>query len=210
MGPCCSCFKTKPSTRETELTEKSTPETNPFSFSVSRQMSAPTVKINGLTVTGHGIALVNVSIEQDASYWEWHIATDDNVALDDDDGHSILKFGVATRKNREFFEALGDMEDNDDEMSVDDGTKLMRAIPNVKSGDTIGVAVQQSDLPMVQFLHNGEPIHELAISRFRGMVFPSIYMRDGYSATFVWNEDEFKEMSPHVRFGPLIPERGLI
>mmetsp|Transcript_12404 Transcript_12404/g.23248 ORF Transcript_12404/g.23248 Transcript_12404/m.23248 type:complete len:103 (+) Transcript_12404:392-700(+) len=102
------------------------------------------------------------------------------------------------------------MEDNDDEMSVDDGTKLMRAIPNVKSGDTIGVAVQQSDLPMVQFLHNGEPIHELAISRFRGMVFPSIYMRDGYSATFVWNEDEFKEMSPHVRFGPLIPERGLI
>mmetsp|Transcript_12405 Transcript_12405/g.23249 ORF Transcript_12405/g.23249 Transcript_12405/m.23249 type:complete len:211 (+) Transcript_12405:67-699(+) len=210
MGPCCSCFKTKPSTRETELTEKSTPETNPFSFSVSRQMSAPTVKINGLTVTGHGIALVNVSIEQDASYWEWHIATDDNVALDDDDGHSILKFGVATRKNRDFFEALGDMEDNDDEMSVDDGTKLMRAIPNVKSGDTIGVAVQQSDLPMVQFLHNGEPIHELAISRFRGMVFPSIYMRDGYSATFVWNEDEFKEMSPHVRFGPLIPERGLI
>mmetsp|Transcript_12404 Transcript_12404/g.23247 ORF Transcript_12404/g.23247 Transcript_12404/m.23247 type:complete len:104 (+) Transcript_12404:67-378(+) len=103
MGPCCSCFKTKPSTRETELTEKSTPETNPFSFSVSRQMSAPTVKINGLTVTGHGIALVNVSIEQDASYWEWHIATDDNVALDDDDGHSILKFGVATRKNRDFF-----------------------------------------------------------------------------------------------------------
>eukprot|EP00557_Chaetoceros_sp_GSL56_P008270 CAMPEP_0176501096 /NCGR_PEP_ID=MMETSP0200_2-20121128/13965_1 /TAXON_ID=947934 /ORGANISM="Chaetoceros sp., Strain GSL56" /LENGTH=159 /DNA_ID=CAMNT_0017899933 /DNA_START=172 /DNA_END=648 /DNA_ORIENTATION=- len=159
-------------------------------------MSAPTVKINGLTVTGHGLALVNVSIEQDASYWEWHIATDDNVALDDDDGHSILKFGVATRKNRDFFEALGDMEDNDDEMSVDDGTKLMRAIPNVKSGDTIGVAVQQSDLPMVQFLHNGEPIHELAISRFRGMVFPSIYMRDGYSATFVWNEDEFKEMSP--------------
>jgi hypothetical protein len=179
-------------------------------------MSAPTVNINGLTVTGHGLALVNVSIEQDASYWEWHITADvsntgnrngDGPSLD---GHSTLKFGVATRKNREFFEALGDMQENDDEMSVDDGTKLMRAIPNVKSGDTIGVAVQQSDLPMVQFLLNGEPIHDLAISRFRGMVFPSIFMSDGYSATFVWNEDEFKEMSPHVRFGPLIPERGLI
>jgi hypothetical protein len=216
MGPCCSCFKTKSSTRETELTEKNAPESNPFSFSISHQMSAPTVQINGLTVTGHGLALVNVSIEQDASYWEWHINADDwnednrdgdNFSLD---GNSMLKFGVATRKNRDFFEALGDMQDNDDEMSVDDGTKLMREIPDVKSGDTIGVAVQQSDLPMVQFLLNGEPIHDLAISRFRGMVFPSIFMRDGYSATFVWNEDEFKEMSPHVRFGPLIPERGLI
>ena len=86
----------------------------------------------------------------------------------------------------------------------------MRAIPNVQNGDTIGIAVQQSDLPMVQFLLNGEPLHELAISRFRGMVFPSAFVKSGYRLKFVWDEDEFKEMSPHVRFGPLIPERGLI
>ena len=173
-------------------------------------MSAPSVQINGLTVSGHGLALIDVSIEQDACYWEWHISAAESTNKSNQVDHSSLKFGVATRKSKEFFERLGDMHENDDEMSVDDGTKLMRSIPNVRNSDTIGVAVQQSDLPMVQFLLNGEPIHELAISRFRGMVFPSILLTDGYSATFVWNEDEFKEMSPHVRFGPLIPERGLI
>ena len=67
----------------------------------------------------------------------------------------------------------------------------MRTIPNVQNGDTIGVAVQQSDLPMIQFLLNGEPLHELAISRFRGGVYPSVFVREGYNVQFVWDEDDF-------------------
>ena len=57
----------------------------------------------------------------------------------------------------------------------DDGTALMRSIPNLKHGDTVGVALQQSDLPMIQFLVNGEPLHHLAINRFRGTVYPSVW-----------------------------------
>lgn len=89
------------------------------------------------------------------------------------------------------------------------GTALMTKIP-VSDGDTVGVAVQQSDLPMIQFLVNGEPMHSLAINRFRGTVYPSIYLQGDAKATIVFDEDNFKEMSPHARFGPVIVERGII
>ncbi len=85
----------------------------------------------------------------------------------------------------------------------------------VSNEDTVGVAVQQSDLPMVQFLLNGKPLHELAINRFRGTVYPSIYLPPesidrGLKATIVLNEKDFQQLSPHARFGPVMLARGLI
>jgi hypothetical protein len=87
----------------------------------------------------------------------------------------------------------------------------MQKVP-VKADDTVGVAIQQSDLPMIQFLVNGEPLHDLAINRFRGTVFPSIYLPPGEDvrATLVLDENDFQEMSPHARFGPVIVARGII
>lgn len=87
----------------------------------------------------------------------------------------------------------------------------MRKIP-VKHGSVVGVAVQQSDLPMVQFLIDGEPLHTLAINRFRGNVYPSAYLpeNEGLTAKLVFNESEFAQLSPHERFGPLIIARGII
>jgi hypothetical protein len=97
---------------------------------------------------------------------------------------------------------------------------MMKAV-EVKSDDTVGVAVQQSDLPMIQFLLNGEPLHELAINRFRGTVYPSIYISEATSDNgndkgsdiqihLEMNENGFRQMSPHARFGPVIVARGLI
>jgi hypothetical protein len=87
----------------------------------------------------------------------------------------------------------------------------MRSI-KVKDGDVVGIAVQQSDLPMVQFLLNGEPLHDLAVNRFRGAVYPAIYLpeNDGLTVRFVFRESEFEKLSPHARFGPLIVARGII
>lgn len=82
----------------------------------------------------------------------------------------------------------------------------------INDGDTVGVAVQQSDLPMIQFLVNGEPQHGLAINRFRGEVYPSIQLPVGENikATLVMDEDDFRQESPHPRFGPVIVARGII
>jgi hypothetical protein len=88
----------------------------------------------------------------------------------------------------------------------------MRVV-KVQNDDTVGVAVQQSDLPMVQFLLNGETLYDLAINRFRGMVYPSIYLPESeeeIKVELVMNENQFRQMSPHPRFGPLIVVRSLI
>lgn len=87
----------------------------------------------------------------------------------------------------------------------------MRTIA-VSNEDTIGIAVQQSDLPMVQFLRNGEPLHELAVNRFRGSVYPAVYVwpHEGFVLRLVFDEGNFQELAPHVRFGPVIVARGII
>lgn len=87
----------------------------------------------------------------------------------------------------------------------------MRSI-KVKNGDVIGIIVQQSDLPMVQFLLNGEPLHDLSVNRFRGAVYPAIYLpeNDGLSVRFVFRESEFRQKSPNARFMPLMVARGIM
>lgn len=94
----------------------------------------------------------------------------------------------------------------------DDGTELMRKI-EVQDGDVVGVAVQQSDLPMVQFLLNGDVLHESAINRFRGTVYPSLHLPEATSESvkvdLVLDEAKFKQMSPGPRFGPVIVARSI-
>jgi len=209
-------------------------------------MSSPTIQIQGHKVSGSGLALANIPIEQDAAYWEWHVSLpglprpspeeeedddfhdvqmngDDSSGNNDDDDPYALKFGVATRKDRIFYKSLENVEE-EVVSSRDDGTFLMRSIPDLRHGDVIGVAVQQSDLPMIQMLLNGEPLMECTINRFRGMVFPAVYIPpgaggegdrledsdEGVSLRVEFDEDNFKEMSPHARFGPLLAARGII
>eukprot|EP00986_Skeletonema_menzelii_P001836 scaffold495_cov152-Skeletonema_menzelii.AAC.26 len=222
----------------------------PPSRGLSRAMSAPTIRLQGFTVSGSGLALAKIPVEQDAAYWEWHVnlpglprypddgdENDDegrmqSINMDDDNDNNnegedpyALKFGVATRKDRHFYKSLENVEEEGDEASSrDDGTVLMRPIPNLRHNDVIGVAVQQSDLPMIQFLLNGEPLPECTINRFRGTVYPAVYIPpgaaecggdridddEGISLTVEFDEDHFREMSPHARFGPLLAARGIL
>ena len=50
-------------------------------------------------VSGSGLALAGVSIEQDAAYWEWHMQVPDGLTTD-------VMFGVTTRKNAAFYKSL--------------------------------------------------------------------------------------------------------
>lgn len=180
------------------------------SLAISKKMSSPKVQISGTKVSGVGLALVGVPVEQDAAYWEWHIdGTESEGEKFEEYESDAPKFGVATKKDAKFYKALEIQAEDGDSTPEEDGTALMKAIP-VLSGDTVGVAVQQSDLPMVQFLLNGEPVHDIAINRFRGTVYPSIFLREGLTVTAVFDEDHWQEMSPHARFGPLIAARGII
>lgn len=262
MGCLCSCLSKNDSSAQASESEMVNTTSRSKSSVViggkemSRKMSSPTVKFvvdendtdsttvrnSFSTVSGSGLALACISIEQDSAYWEWHVETNGDLedkSPDDDaenffenkdtENKTSLKFGVATSKNRKFYRILAANDDGDDVPMEDDGTALMRSIPNLKNGDTVGVAVQQSDLPMVQFLVNGEPMHDLAINRFRGTVYPSIWLppemvvdddeeveaevavgKGPFTVNVVFDESKFKELAPHARFGPLIAARGII
>ena len=87
-------------------------------------------------MSGTGLALARIPIEQDAAYWEWHVhlpglprpprEEDDNdddekfhdvymnesesSGVDEDDPYAV-KFGVATRKDRNFYKLLQSVEE---------------------------------------------------------------------------------------------------
>jgi hypothetical protein len=73
---------------------------NAKSLTISRAMSAPSIDAHGDAVTGHGIAIVGVSVEQDSAYWEAHIDLGDGAEPVE------VMFGVSLKKDRSFFKAL--------------------------------------------------------------------------------------------------------
>jgi hypothetical protein len=240
MGICCSCCGSSGGSEENETELQVTnAEANKKSMVISTTMSAPTVKITDSTiVSGSGLALVGIPIEQDAAYWEWQVM---DVEGSSGTGHSEIMFGVTSRKDKTFYgstktkktgatESGNDTAQGDDDTHHDDnhdsdptspseknGTQWMRAI-EVQKDDVIGVAVQQSDLPMVQFLLNGEPLHDCAINRFRSTVYPALYVpssiqqqqKQNVKVKLVMLESEFKQMSPNAKFGPVIVARSIV
>ena len=118
MGGCCSCLSSKENgVSETEMTghnkNRSDGDNNSSepSLVIARHMTAPTVEIekNGSTLKGSGLALVGVTVEQDAAYWEWQIEKLNDDSTDhhnDDDPSTALMFGLATKKNSQFYRAM--------------------------------------------------------------------------------------------------------
>lgn len=115
MGCCCSCLDQDGApggaNRETEL---AVAQAEKKALSISRAMSAPSIDVdNGTTVSGFGLAIAGVSIEQDAAYWE--------VQVDIPDGQSAeIMFGVATKKDQKFYAAFQEQEEGTSGGSIDD------------------------------------------------------------------------------------------
>ena len=73
---------------------------------ISAKMSNPNIRLSKTDekeyeniVSGFGLALASISIEQDAAYWEWHIEDNSSLTTKNDG----IKFGVSTSKNRQFY-----------------------------------------------------------------------------------------------------------
>jgi hypothetical protein len=71
----------------------------------------------------------------------------------------------------------------------------MVAFPNLSDGDVVGVVVKQSEIPMIQLCLNGVVQNELVVLRFKGAVYPSIFLPEctsgSMSAKFLYREDQF-------------------
>mmetsp|Transcript_10913 Transcript_10913/g.32304 ORF Transcript_10913/g.32304 Transcript_10913/m.32304 type:complete len:94 (+) Transcript_10913:369-650(+) len=82
----------------------------------------------------------------------------------------------------------------------------MRTV-HANSRDVIGVAIDLSaEKPFIQLFLNGELQEEFLLGRFRGSVYPSIWLpkADGTAtATLVVEEANFRHKSPRAAFLPL-------
>jgi len=176
----------------------------PQVHSINPEMSAPSIEVAndlGNEVKGYGLALTDVSVEQESCYWEWRVRTGGNPT-------ATVMVGVSNRRNSKFYEILASSSVPPEQH----GTKFMCTVSDLKDGDVIGVVVQQSELPMIQLFVNGEVEDGLQVTRFRGTVFPSIYLPQGanVSASFLYTEEQFIHGPPGPQFHPLIAERSLM
>jgi hypothetical protein len=95
--------------RETELASgaasSSSSQHRQANMTVSRALSSTTIEVqpdDKSKASGYGMALVGVAIEQDAAYWEAHI----EVVAEQATTESEIMLGVATKKDRQFFNDL--------------------------------------------------------------------------------------------------------
>ena len=101
MGACCSCCccseDSSNGDKEMELQAQKAKK----ALTISETMSAPTiVRKTPTTISGQGLALVGVSMEQDVAYWEWHLKAPPKTTI-----HTIF-FGVTSRKDAKFYQDL--------------------------------------------------------------------------------------------------------
>jgi len=175
-------------------------------LSMDEYMSAPTIDMDEeQQVHGTGLALSGVSLEQDAVYWEWHVEVNEDASGED----APLLIGVSTKRNPEFYKVLamsgGAMPKHKH------GTKLMRELEGgVKDGDTIGVAFQKGDAPTIQLLKNGNSVSTFKLGRYRGDVYPSIWLPGKITATIIANDSSFRNVAPHPRFRPITVARRIV
>jgi hypothetical protein len=104
---CCCCAGDEDGEDQKETEMKATiSEADKKTLAISPKMSAPTINVKDRTyVSGHGLAIAAVPIEQDAAYWEWHIAVLTTLGLDVHLVEDIM-FGVASKKDRKFYQEL--------------------------------------------------------------------------------------------------------
>ena len=166
------------------------------SHSMNRAMSAPTLSFEtDDQVKGRGLALVDCPVEQDRAYWEWRV---DQTASQG----SMFMFGVSNKRNQTFFTILGESTIPPEKH----GTKFMASVEGLKEGDVVGVAVQQSDIPMIRIFVNGEE-SSASVAKFRGSCYPAIFLRDA-GVTFLSREDQLHSIP--AGWDPLIAERSLV
>jgi len=80
----------------------------------------------------------------------------------------------------------------------------------LNTNDVLGVYVQQSDLPMVQFYCNGQEIPETAVNRFRGLMYPCVSVMGGAIVKVTFNEESWEYPPAQKKYQAMMKAQELI
>jgi len=126
------------------------------------KLKAPSVQVNGMTVSGTGSIMGDSPILQDKGYFEVTIRASGTFAV-----------GVATRET-----PLGGVLSQEKAATAWTLTSSMQGLPPLPPGSTLGIALDQGDYPVqVYFYLDGKVVHQ--ISGIRGEVLPVFSVADG-------------------------------
>lgn len=129
---------------------------------LSDSFKASSVTVDGVMISGSGSIFGDSPVLQDKCYFEATIRSPGSFAIGVATKHTPLD-GVLSQEKAATAWTL---------------TNSCKGVPELKSGDTIGCALDQGDYPVqVYFYHGGKVIHQ--ISGIRGEVMPLFSVDDG-------------------------------
>eukprot|EP00299_Pterocystis_sp_00344_P012907 c6258_g1_i4.p1 GENE.c6258_g1_i4~~c6258_g1_i4.p1 ORF type:complete len:211 (+),score=52.70 c6258_g1_i4:1-633(+) len=144
--------------------------------------------VKGATVSGQGVAVSKMVIEQDAAYWEVIVLQPGHIAV-----------GVAKPAAAEQLPP-----------TLGEGTTSFGStwgVLELAKDDVIGVCFQHSDLPMITFFLNGQPCEGREVIRVKGPVCPAVGV--GESEVELRLSD-FRFKPPSERFLPLMAAKDML
>mmetsp|Transcript_22336 Transcript_22336/g.68943 ORF Transcript_22336/g.68943 Transcript_22336/m.68943 type:complete len:202 (-) Transcript_22336:2317-2922(-) len=171
------------------------------------------VRLEGGEVHGSGTVFADAAIHQDAAYWEVKIIKN---------GGRIV-WGISRDIERDALNAALSIKEGEDSACVLDSANLdptsnpdpedeapHSGIMVLNTNDVLGVYVQQSDLPMVQFYCNGQEIPETAVNRFRGLMYPCVSVMGGAIVKVTFNEESWEYPPAQKKYQAMMKAQELI
>lgn len=132
----------------------------------------------GISVLGDGTLLASVMVEQDAAYWEVTLS----------EKGTICHAGVAYARSGQLLDAqIGDGESS---WAID----LVSA--GFETGDVLGVAFGQDDIPNLRFFRNGDLLDHSTVQRIRGEVYPAVSIGGDTSLMVIFDPKNFAHTPP--------------
>jgi hypothetical protein len=152
------------------------------------------------SLQGSSIAIGSCSLECDTAMWEVRVGKHpENVSI-----------GVKRWNKKNSIKDLnGDL--NDDTVNDNISAWILKGV-TLKENDIVGIYWDQTDLPMLTFSLNGEPLLDAAIIRIRPSndVYPAVSVANGASCDFIFDGKYFSFPPKSSKFKMIVCATSLI
>jgi hypothetical protein len=194
MGCCCAKDQGEPELELTSVTNAAvTCKIGPCGKNVAVRMNDD---MNAFEIKGNGTALGSCPLDCDSARWEVII------------GDGTVQLGVKRFNKKSPTSLEGTLLESE----ADQSTAWPLKDVELRSGDVVGIYWDQTDLPMLSFSLNGNPIINAAINRVRPSsdVHAAVSVSNNGSCTVIFDENYFKHPSISSKFKMIICSTSLI
>mmetsp|Transcript_16923 Transcript_16923/g.25522 ORF Transcript_16923/g.25522 Transcript_16923/m.25522 type:complete len:201 (+) Transcript_16923:132-734(+) len=200
MGSCLSAVFGKGSKGETNVLETTTNAATTCKLGLkSNNITAGLNRdTNTYSLSGKGSAIGSCALDCDTAFWEVHVGKNP----------AGLKIGVKRFNPKKPSSLDGEL----DGSGEGDSPSWCLSGVDLKEGDVIGICWDQTDLPMLSFLVNGEMNMSSSITRIRPAndIYPAVSIDSGSTCDLVFDGNHFKKAPQNSKFTMIVCASSLI